>query len=299
MILDNKSKFKNMGNTLIHEHLTVDLSKVKGDNDTNLDDVNAMIDDLKELKNNGINTIIDVTNIGMGRNVRKIKYISEKSGINVILSTGFYKDPFLPDIVVRKSVNELSRILIDEILNGIDETEFKASVIGEIGTSKDNIKDIEKKVFIAASISHNETGAPIITHTTLGKLGLEQLQIFKNMNVNLEKVVIGHVDLNPDLDYYLKLLDNGCYLAFDTIGKNNYQPDEIRAKFIKSLIDKGYTKKLLLSLDITRKSHLKYYGGYGHSYICDKFIPILTSKGVSEENIKTILYDNPITLIGG
>lgn len=299
MTLDNKDKLKGMGNTLVHEHLTVNLSDIKKDDDANLDDDNAMIDDLKELKNNNINTIIDVTNIGMGRDINRINYISEKSGIDVIVSTGFYKDPFLPKVVIKNSTNELARILIDEIINGIDGTKIKASIIGEIGTSKDNIKEIEKKVFIASSIAHNETGAPITTHTTLGNLGLEQIEIFKNMNVNLEKVVIGHVDLNPDINYYLKILDNGCYIGFDTIGKYNYLPDDVRVKYIKLLADRGYTNKLLFSLDITRKSHLKKYGGYGHSYIMKKFIPMLINIGVSEKDIKTILYDNPRTLIGG
>jgi len=299
MILDNNTGFKDIGYTLIHEHLTIDLSRLKEDDDAKLDDVDSLIEDLKELKKSGIDTIVDVTNIGMGRDIERIKYISDISNMNVILSTGFYKEPFLPEIVYKSSVKELADIFIDEIINGIDGTNYKASVIGEIGTSKEEIKEVERKIFEAAAIAHNETGVPIITHTTLGLLGLEQIKIFKNMKVNLEKVVIGHVDLNIDMDYYLTLLDNGCYLAFDTIGKTNYQPDELRAISIKKLIDKGFINKILLSLDISRKSYLKNYGGFGHSYIVEKFIPLLKNNGLTEEDIKTILYRNPLDLIGG
>lgn len=299
MILDNSTGFKDIGYTLIHEHLTINLSRLKEDDDAKLDDVDSLIEDLKELKKSGIDTIVDVTNIGMGRDIERIKYISDISNMNVILSTGFYKEPFLPEIVYKSSVKELADIFIDEIINGIDGTNYKASVIGEIGTSKEEIKEVERKIFEAAAIAHNETGVPIITHTTLGLLGLEQIKIFKNMKVNLEKVVIGHVDLNIDMDYYLILLDNGCYLAFDTIGKTNYQPDELRAISIKKLIDKGFINKILLSLDISRKSYLKNYGGFGHSYIVEKFIPLLKNNGLTEEDIKTILYRNPLDLIGG
>lgn len=299
MILDNSTGFKDIGYTLIHEHLTIDLSRLKEDDDAKLDDVDSLIEDLKELKKSGIDTIVDVTNIGMGRDIERIKYISDISNMNVILSTGFYKEPFLPEIVYKSSVKELADIFIDEIINGIDGTNYKASVIGEIGTSKKEIKEVERKIFQAAAIAHNETGVPIITHTTLGLLGLEQIKIFRNMKVNLEKVVIGHVDLNIDMDYYLTLLDNGCYLAFDTIGKTNYQPDELRAIYIKKLIDKGFINKILLSLDISRKSYLKNYGGFGHSYIVEKFIPLLKNNGLTEEDIKTILYRNPLDLIGG
>ncbi|TCO56301.1 phosphotriesterase family protein [Caldanaerobacter subterraneus] len=299
MILDNSTGFKDIGYTLIHEHLTIDLSRLKEDDDAKLDDVDSLIEDLKELKKSGIDTIVDVTNIGMGRDIERIKYISDISNINVILSTGFYKEPFLPEIVYKSSVKELADIFIDEIINGIDGTNYKASVIGEIGTSKEEIREVERKIFEAAAIAHNETGVPIITHTTLGFLGLEQIKIFKNMKVNLEKVVIGHVDLNIDMDYYLTLLDNGCYLAFDTIGKTNYQPDELRAISIKKLIDKGFINKILLSLDISRKSYLKNYGGFGHSYIVEKFIPLLKNVGVTEADIKTMLYKNPLELFGG
>ena len=69
--------------------------------------------------------------------------------------------------------------------------------------------------------------------------------------------MIGHLDLNPDMDYYLKILDKGCYIGFDTIGKNKYQPDSIRADCLFQLVKRGYGNRIVLSLDITRKSHLK------------------------------------------
>lgn len=140
---------------------------------------------------------------------------------------------------------------------------------------------------------------PITTHTTLGKLGLKQIALFEKNAVDLERVIIGHLDLNSDMDYYLRILDKGCYIGFDTIGKNSYQPDSIRADSLYKLMEKGYGDRVVLSLDITRKSHLKRYGGYGHSYIVESFIPMLLKTGVSQKDIDMMLIENPKHLFGG
>lgn len=279
----------------MHEHLTVDLSANKNE-DANLNDDNAMTDDLKELKQAGIETIVDVTNRGMGRDIRRMSMLSEESGINVVVSTGYYKTPYLPDEVKNKDTRELAKVMISEIRDGIEGTDIKAGIIGEIGTS-DVFTDDEKKVFGAACYAHNETGTPIYTHTTLGKLAVEQLEFLKSNGVNLEKVVIGHMDLNPDMDYYRRILDYGCYVGFDTIGKASYQPDELRAENILRLIDLGYGDRIVLSLDITRKSHLKKYGGYGHVYMINTFLSMLIRYGLSQADIDHMLIDNPARIL--
>lgn len=291
-------KTDKLGRVLMHEHLTIDLSRAK-DADANLDDDKAMIEDLKMLKTVGIHTIIDVTNVGMGRDVSRMAVISEKSGVNVVAATGFYKTPFLPDMVYEKSVRELSSFMITEIINGIDETGVKAKIIGEIGTGRDGFAHGENKVFLAATRAHAETGTPITTHTTLGKLGLEQIALFEKNGVDLERVIIGHLDLNPDMDHYLRILDKGCYIGFDTIGKNNYEPDDIRADNLYKLVEEGYGDRIVLSLDITRKSQLKKYGGYGHSYIVEFFIPMLLKNGISQKDIDMMLIENPKRFFGG
>ncbi|ACI17748.1 MAG TPA: phosphotriesterase-related protein [Coprothermobacter proteolyticus] len=280
-----------LGKTLAHEHLTINLSFNKSD-DSNLNDDLAMLEDLKDLKAAGVDTIIDVTNIGMGRNIERMRKLSIQSGMNVIASTGYYKSPYLPSEVEQLSVEQLCSIMELEITKGIDGTEIKAALIGEIGTS-DQMTDSEKKVFEAAALAHLRTGVPIYTHTTLGKLGIEQIEFLINNGVNPAKVVIGHLDLNPDMEYYKRVADYGCYMGFDTVGKISYQPDEIRAKNIAALVKLGFGNSILLSLDITRKSHLKSYGGYGHVYLFEKFIPMLYEQGLTSQDVDRLLIDNP------
>jgi phosphotriesterase-related protein len=183
-----------------------------------------------------------------------------------------------------------------EITDGIDNTGIKAEIIGEIGTSKDNILPEEEKVFRAASRVQVETGKPIVTHTTLGTLGLEQLKIFKEYGVNLDKVVISHVDLSGDLDYILRLIDSGANVAFDTIGKINYQPEDVRVNLLKELSKRGLSEKIVLSMDITRKSHLKYLKGLGYSYLLDNFVPLLRKGGISQADIDKMLKNNALRI---
>ena len=280
--------------TYVHEHLCIDLSYVKGDEDTNLNTVEEIIE---ELKNSTVNSIVEVTNMGMGRNIEILKYISEKTDINIIPSTGFYKEPFLPKEIYEMNYKDIGKIIVREIIDGIDGTNIKAHVIGEVGTSKDEIKPMELKVLQSAIYGHLETGHPIFTHTSLGTMALEQLDLLKKNNVNMSKVLIGHLDLKCDYDYHLKIADSGCYIGFDTIGKTNYEKDEVKIQHIKHLINRGHLNQIVLSQDITRKSHLKKHGGIGYDYITEIFIPKALNKGITEEQIEQILVDNPKRLL--
>ncbi|MFU7517807.1 phosphotriesterase-related protein, partial [Clostridium sp. HCS.1] len=109
-------------------------------------------------------------------------------------------------------------------------------------------EDMELKVFEAASRALVATGKPIITHTTIGNLGLEKIEIFKKFNVDLSKVTLSHLDLSGDLVYMFRVLDTGVNIAFDTIGKNNYQPAEERANWLKELCNRGYSNQIVMSM---------------------------------------------------
>ncbi|MCY8044591.1 TatD family hydrolase [Bacillus haynesii] len=287
------------GMTYMHEHTTIDLSEVKNNEDCKLDVFPETVREFKSLYEKGVRNIVDVTNIGMGRNITYVQKVAKETGINIVFSTGFYQDSFYPIHVFRESKEKLAERMILEIVEGIRGTDAKAEVIGEIGTSYNKWTETEQKVFEAVVMAHKQTKKPISTHTSIGTLGHEQVEFFKKHEVDLNRVVIGHVDLSGDADYILKMLREGVYVEFDTVGKENYMPDRVRAEILKKIQDKGYIDKVLLSMDITRKSHLVYKGGVGYSYLIDTFIPLLQTYGITGESIDKILIKNPRAFMKG
>ncbi len=276
------------GYTLMHEHITIDLSGVKNDLDCRLDCYDETLVEFKELYRNGVRNIVDVTNRGMGLNRHYVEKIAQESGINIIQATGFYKVPFLPSDLANKSVQEIADEMINDIRN-----DSSIGIIGEIGTSLNEWKKEEIAVFEAAIIAHQATKKPIYTHTTIGTLGLEQAHYFVSKKLDPKRIVIGHMDLSKDLDVIKQVIDLGFFVGFDTIGKNDYFPDEKRIEFLLELEKTNRIHGVVLSEDLTRKSHLNYKGGIGYNYLFTHFIPELRKAGMKESSIEQMLITNP------
>lgn len=285
------------GITLMHEHVILDLSKYKND-DCNFNDYESLLFEYKKLYDYGVRTIVDVTNIGMGRNIEYVQKIAKQTGIEIISCTGFYQEKFFPENMSKLTSDQLSQIMVDEIQVGIEGSPWRAQVIGEIGTSNNQITDNERKLFTAAAQASKLTGAKISTHCTLGTMGLEQIAIFQKHAIDLSTVVIGHLDLTGDIDYILEVLKNGVYVAFDTVGKENYMSDQVRIEMLQQIIAAGFGDRIFLSMDITRKSNLEQNGGIGYKYLFETFINKCLIAGITESQIEQILIKNPQVFLG-
>ena len=287
------------GITYAHEHIPIDRSEVIEDEDALLDSQQLVIQELKELYKKGVRNFVEATCRGIGRNVAYAQKVATETGINIVQATGWYQSAFLPIEVYQLSVTQLAEMMIKDITVGIKNTDIKAGVIGEIATTKNRWTEQEEKVFNAAVIASKETHTPIMTHTSIGTLGREQVEFFQKKHANLSKVIIGHVDLTGNPNYVLEMLKTGINVEIDTIGKNNYMSDAKRVEIIKAAQDAGFTDQIVMSMDITRKSHLKANGGIGYAYLLDSFIPELKAGGVTEEFINKMLVENPQRIFGG
>ncbi|MCP2002046.1 MULTISPECIES: phosphotriesterase-related protein [Buttiauxella] len=281
------------GYTYAHEHLHIDLSSFKNNIDCRLDQYDLICAEMKTLYALGVRNIIEMTNRYMGRNPQFMLDIMRDSGMNVVACTGYYQHDFFPAHVATTPVEKLAQEMIDEIEQGIDGTELKAGIIAEIGSSVDVITPDEAKVFAAAALAHRETGCAISTHTSFSTMGLEQLTLLKSHGVDLSRVVVGHCDLKDNLDNILRMIEQGAYVQFDTIGKNNYYPDEKRVAMLQEIASRGLLDHVMLSMDITRRSHLKANGGLGFDYLLTTFVPLLLEAGFSQADVDLMLRDNP------
>lgn len=288
---------ESLGITMCHEHVILDLSTVRGDTDSVLNDLDEISEEIEAYTRLGGKSLMEVTGMGMGRDVRKLFQVSHATGAHIVAATGFYLKDYHPQWLASATVDKVASLFVKEIQEGIDDTGIKAGIIGEVATSKDGMYPTEEKVLRAAARAHKKTGAPITTHCDMGRLSRSQCDLFKEEKVDPKKVVLGHMDLRDDLDGYEYVLKQGFCIGFDTIGKVAYRPDEKRADTLMALVKKGYQKQILLSQDISRKSYLRSNGGGGYTMVLKTFIPLLKEKGIDEEVLIDLLIHNPARLL--
>lgn len=281
------------GYIFMHEHMAIDLSMEKNDPDARKVNLQETIKELKQLYTHGVRTILDVTTIGMGRDIAFIDTIQQETGIEILVSTGFYKEPFLPSIVYDLSVNDLASFMIKELQVGCDESNKKAVCIGEIGTSNGKMTEMEQKVFDASIIVAKHCDTFITTHTTLATYALEQVDYLLKNDIRADHIIIGHVALSKNLSYIKKILKKGVYIGFDTIGKAKYISDKEQAEMLLALERDDLLDQVVLSLDLTRNSHMKHKRGIGYCYMFEVFLPLLREMGIKEESIQKMLIENP------
>ncbi|WP_059105577.1 phosphotriesterase family protein [Shouchella shacheensis] len=276
-----------------HEHLHIDLSRIKKSRDTALTNDKTIKIDVSRFVEAGGKSLIEMTNYGMGRNVLFLKQIAEELDLHIVASTGCYKDPFIPEEAQGWSREQFATHMLKEIREGLEGTTIKPGVIGEIGSSLNEFKPVEVELFHGAIEAAKESKLPLCTHTSLGTLAAEQVELFSREGLPLSQVVIGHQDLNEDDQVVLDVLSSGCYVALDTIGKENYRSDQDRLTSLLTFVEAGYADKLMLSTDLTRNSHLYAAGGQGFDYTLRVFVPMMKEAGVDEATIQKLLVSNP------
>lgn len=291
--------------TLIHEHMSIDLS----DGDLGSDSYDLLCEELASVYDMGVRRIADMTNQVMGRNVGLCECMEKATGIQIVQSTGYYLEALMPPYIYSSDIDEIAQYMIDDLTVGMDGTPKRAGVIGEIASGINRVLDGQKKVFLAAARAAGKTNAPVFTHTSYGMLGREQVKLLTEQGVPAEKIVIGHMDLSCNISEILNVLETGVTVGIDTIGKEmppdnqsflckGTSPDEFRADAVKAIIDAGYIDRLVLSMDICRKEQLYICGGYGYRYLFHTFLPMLYERGVTEQQVSRILTDNPNRILG-
>jgi phosphotriesterase-related protein len=260
-----------------------------------MDSEDAAIQELRMLKLAGGGALVEMSPRDYGRDPSGMRRVSEASGVHVICTTGWHKDKFSRRWVAERSVDELADQMIGEIEAGIDNTGVRAGVI-KAASSLDTITPAEEKVFRAAAKAHRATGAVVTTHTEAGTMALEQVALLRSEGVDSQRIVIGHVDRNMDLDYQRTLLALGVTIIYDQLSKEKYYPDRLRVEFITTLVHEGFGDQIMLSGDLARKSYWPSYGhwgGPGLTYILWRFVPWLREAGLSSEAIDQITVRTP------
>ena len=272
-----------------------------------LDDVETAIREASFFKHAGGGTIVDVTTYGIGRDPLGLKKISQIAGINVISGAGFYVNAVHPENMDELSESYLSEKIANEVLVGIDGTDIRAGIIGEIGCTWPLHKN-ERKVLRAAAIAQKETGAPILIHPGRNpKAPSEILNILSQAGADISHTVMGHLDRTiSEVSDLLEIANSGCYLEYDLFGnETSYYAlgdivmpnDAQRMEYISALISNGFGEKIVVSHDICHKHSMSSYGGHGYSHILENIAPRMAQRGFTKDQINAIIIENPARLL--
>ena len=288
------------GFTLPHEHTGIALWHAKDRWDywelTANDELVG--EELREFRRRGGGTLVDLTLPGVGRDPERLRRLSTRTGVQVVMGCGWYREAYYPQelLVDRRSVDDLAEELIGEFRDGVAGTGVRPGIIGEIGTDKPWVSGLEERVHRAAARASKATGMAITTHAVQSPVGLAQLRIFEEEGVDPARVVIGHADSYVDLDHYLAVLDRGANLEFDFLGHRFGSEEHVEPRLIEiivELLERGYASQLLLSQDVCHNSQLKANGGFGYVYLQQHFLPSLRTAAVGEGEIAAMTIDNP------
>jgi len=284
-----------LGVTNCHDHIYCRPPKFWTDKnpDLLLVDLEKSIQEMNFFKESGGQSFVDASTIDYGHDLRALKTVSERTGVHIIATTGFNKDRFVEPWVYQKPIEEVVEMVAKEITEGAQGTNVQCGIV-KGGSMYNQISPIADRLLRIAARVHRMTGAPISTHTEMGTMGLEQLDIFDQEGVDLTRVCIGHCDLNPDPWYAKAIAARGAFVGIDSVGKVKYHPDSQRVEVLHALVNAGYVKQVLLGMDIGRQSDSKaYQGGIGHGWLLSRFIPRLRAEGFPDEVLNCFLVENP------
>jgi phosphotriesterase-related protein len=267
-----------------------------------LTDIDVAIDELRYFKDAGGHSLVEQSTRWVDGDPAVLRQISEATGINIIAASAYYETP--PAYIDTRTIDQLADELVKEVMEGFEGIDIKAGIIGEMITSWP-LNPREEKALRAAARAQLQTGAALSIHPSCwDKEALALLDIVESEGVDLQRVVICHLDHVMDVEYHKRVAARGAYVEYDRCGIERYggdlernlklfPRDPERVVGIVELISSGYLDRILLSHDICMKIELKRYAGPGYGHILRHIVPMMRRAGVSEADIDTILVENP------
>ncbi len=322
-----------LGVTLAHEHLWMDSSPLlavhgyrstgKGEWDAaaaaearwnpgshpdnyRLTDVDLAVEELAPFVRAGGRSLVELTPPSLGRDPIRVREISERAGVHVVLGTGQYLEPVHEAWIVGATEQTIADRLVNEIEEGIGATGVRPGILGEIGTS-DPVSPRERTVLRAVAIAAAASGLAISVHVhPWGGEGLAILDELDRAGADSERVILGHLNTAIDRPDDLRaLMKRGATLGFDLfgfdhslLGAGRWPPsDRDVALTIRTLIAAGYEDRIVLGQDIGVRTRLRRWGGWGYAHLLEHVQPVLEELGVTAASMHAMLVTNPARLL--
>jgi phosphotriesterase-related protein len=300
-----------LGATFMHEHVFVlspeiqqNYPEVWGDEEPRIADA---VRRLNELKSRGVDTIVDLTVIGLGRDIPRIQRVAAQTTLNIVVATGIYTYNDFPMYfqyrgpgTILDGPELMTEMFVRDIAEGIAGTGVKAAIL-KCATDQQGTTPGVERILRAVAQAHRQTGVPISTHThALTRRGLDQQRIFREEGVDLSRVIIGHSGDTTDVDYLEELVDAGSYIGMDRFGIDTILPFEDRVNVVARMCQRGHAGRMVLSQDaccfmdwLPGGSVPQVLPNWHYLHIHNDVIPALKQRGVAQEQVNQMLTDNP------
>ncbi|MBI4201911.1 MAG: phosphotriesterase [Chloroflexi bacterium] len=296
----------NLGYTLAHEHVMASSAGIQATFPEFLDRKGTLekaVADLTLAYQEGVRTIVDVTTMDLGRDIRLLEEVSRRTGVQIIAATGIWRD--IPRVFWAARPDQVADLFVREIEEGIEGTGIKAGII-KVANDQGGVTPQGEIILRAAARASKRTGAPITTHTwSPERVGEQQVRVFEEEGLDLNRVYIGHSNDTRDLDYLYGLLGKGVWVGLDRYpgGRAAGTPNwEQRTETAMELIDAGYGHRIMLSHDWSvtlsivsqeQQEERRRYNPDGYLFIKRRVEPRLVELGISRVAVSRINTENP------
>ena len=285
-----------LGMILPHEHIFVDLGPIEEKNWKHADPsavIAMMVPELAKARAVGVTALVECTPVGVGRRADIVKAVSEAADFPVVIPTGIYREPWVPQWAHNAPMEEIRDWMIAELTGEIEGSGVQAAWI-KLSAGDDGLTPTETKILRAAAQAGKETGAVIGSHTIKGAVVKDQLAILEEEDCSPERFIWIHTQAEEDFDLHLEIASRGAWLEYDSIG-SDWTPEETFLENIPRLLEAGFGDQLMLSHDRGWYDPSQPGGGEPKpfTYLSEIFLPKLRDAGVDQATIQQLTQANP------
>ena len=255
--------------------------------------VGMMAPELERAREVGVTALVECTPVGVGRRAEIVKSVSDAANFPIVLPTGIYREPWVPQWAVEAPLGKIRDWMVAELKGEIEGSGVQAAWI-KLSAGDDGLTTVEKKILRAAAQAGLETGAVIGSHTIRGSVVLDQLKILEEEGYTPDRFIWIHTQAEEDFNLHLKIASIGAWLEYDAIG-SDWTPEEFFLENIPRLLDADFGDQLMLSHDRGWYDPSQPGGGEPKpfTYLSQVFLPKLRELGIGEAMIQEMTQTNP------
>jgi phosphotriesterase-related protein len=279
-----------LGTTLIHEHLVVDVRLPEERGAGYADGLEAivgpMLDHLRVVRDQGVRTIVDCTPTDVGQHLEAYRAVAERTGLQVVAAVGTYRDSWLPSWVRAASTEQIA----DWYEAGL---RAHAGFV-KLGCDPDGPTEAEASCAGAAGLASRRTGALVACHVGRAAPANRVLDAFETGGGDPARFVVVHLQNEPDPAQHLALARRGAWVEYDAIGA--HPADAVYVRHLHAMADADLLDRVLISQDAC--AYMVVAGGraerqHRFDHLLSRFVPALRAAGFSGADVDRLLVANP------